>query len=58
MPTKHYLRKRLYNKGSNCHRKSQLSEILTEPLYPRGTSVYPRGTSVYPRGTSVYARNI
>ena len=23
-------------KGSNCDRKSQLSEILTEPLNPRG----------------------
>ena len=25
-------------KGSNCDRKSQLSEILTEPLNPRGGS--------------------
>ena len=24
------------HKGSNCDRKSQLSEILTEPLNPRG----------------------
>ena len=44
MPTKSYLRKKaiklcMYKvmyKGSNCDRKSQLSEILTEPLNPRG----------------------
>ena len=34
MPTKKYFK----NKGSNCDLKSQLSEILTEPLNPRGTN--------------------
>ena len=29
----------MYN-GSNCDRKSQLSEILTEPLNPRGHLVF------------------
>ena len=27
-------------KGSNCDRKSQFSEILTEPLNPRGPTSY------------------
>ena len=37
MPTKNYLgKKAIMYKGSNCDRKSQLSEILTEPLNPRG----------------------
>ena len=43
MPTKKYLRKKakkiMFN-GSNCNRKSQLSEILTEPLNPRGRKFY------------------
>ena len=37
MPTKKYLRKIMFN-GSNCDRKSQLTEILTEPLNPCGLS--------------------
>ena len=43
MPTKKYLRKKgkvMYN-GSNCDRKSQLSEILTEPLNPRAQQAIP-----------------
>ena len=28
----------MYMQGSNCDQKSQLSEILTEPLNPRGIS--------------------
>ena len=38
MPTKKYFKKGkkiMYN-GSTCDRKSQLSEILTEQLNPRG----------------------
>ena len=27
-------------KGSNCDQKSQLSEILTEPLNPRGLDLF------------------
>ena len=37
MPTKNYFRRKGYTimyKGSNCNQKSQLSEILTEPLNP------------------------
>ena len=37
MATKKYFRKKAIklNEGSNCDRKSQLYEILTEPLNPR-----------------------
>ena len=38
MPTKKYKRKnakKIMLNGSNCSQKSQLSEILTEPLNPR-----------------------
>ena len=41
MPTKNDLRKKtiqLCIKGSNCDRKSQLSEMLTEPLNPRAAN--------------------
>ena len=37
MATKKYLKKgyKIMYEGSNCDRKSQLSEILTEPFNPR-----------------------
>ena len=37
-PTKNYFRKKGYKimyKGLNCDQKSQLSNLLTEPLNPR-----------------------
>ena len=43
MQTKNYFRKKDYKmmyKGSNCDQKSRLSEILTEPLNPRGGCYY------------------
>ena len=43
MPTKKYKRKKglqiMFN-GSNCDRKSQLSEILTEPLNPHAMQAH------------------
>ena len=38
MPTKKG--DKIMYKGSNCGRKSQLSEILTEPLNPRDTVMF------------------
>ena len=41
MPTKNIKIKgyKIMQKGSNCDRKSQFSEILTEPLNPREETV-------------------